>query len=136
MLSLHITNPYITQELLDEVLSNVSFSYCPMDVEFLGDFRLDVGDIVRIGQGPTSVFVPIMHISHESDGGIYSIINSYSLTEGGSSLSQAGGTNIIPSSAMVGAINITEEEIDELWNCIVSPGGETANFDDGNEVAY
>ena len=99
----NITNPYMTQELLDEVLSNVSFSYCPMDVEFLGDCRLDVGDIVRIGQGPTSVFVPIMHISHESDGGIYSIINSYSLTEGGSSLSQAGGTNVIPSSAMVGA---------------------------------
>ena len=75
-------NPFMTQEILDEVFARIGgFTYRPVEVQFLGDFRLEVGDIVTVTTNNSSYIVPIMELTHDSDGGVKTTIQSIAETE-------------------------------------------------------
>ena len=75
-------NPFMTQEILDEVFSVIGgFSFMPVEVQFLGDFRLEVGDIVTVETYGKTYQVPIMQLTHSSDGGVVTTIESVAETD-------------------------------------------------------
>lgn len=77
-----ILNPFMTQDILNEIFERIGkFSFRPTEFEFLGDFRLEVGDIVTVETNGTSYRVPIMQIEHSSDGGVITTIRSVAETE-------------------------------------------------------
>lgn len=71
------SNPFMTQEILDKVYEKIGgFTFRPLSVKFVGDFRLDVGDIITVSKGNVDYNVPIMQITHECDGGLISTVKS------------------------------------------------------------
>lgn len=72
-----ISNPYMTQEILDEVFAKIGgFTFRSVDVDFYGDFRLEVGDIVTMVTNGETYVVPIMSLEQNSDGGVITTIES------------------------------------------------------------
>ena len=71
-----------TQDTLDSLYNSLKgLSYYPASVSFLGDFRLDIGDMLTvIKQDGTGVIFPIMGMNIEFDGGLTSRIYSYGET--------------------------------------------------------
>lgn len=68
---LSFANPFMTQEILNEVYKKIGgFQFRPLTVKFLGDWRLEVGDIITVNKGGVDYKVPIMQIQHECDGGL------------------------------------------------------------------
>lgn len=48
-MAINISNPFMTQAVLDAVYKKIGgFTYRPLTVECLGDWRLEVGDIVKV----------------------------------------------------------------------------------------
>lgn len=74
---LSFANPFMTQEILNEVYKKIGgFQFRPLTVKFLGDWRLEVGDIITVNKGGVDYKVPIMQITHECDGGLMSTATS------------------------------------------------------------
>lgn len=74
---LSFANPFMTQAILDEVYKKIGgFQFRPLTVKFLGDWRLEVGDIITVNKGGIDYKVPIMQIIHECDGGLMSTATS------------------------------------------------------------
>lgn len=74
---LSFANPFMTQEILDEVYNKIGgFTFRPLTVKFVGDYRLEVGDIITVNKGGVDYKVPIMQITHECDGGLISTVTS------------------------------------------------------------
>lgn len=74
---LTFANPFMTQEILDEVYKKIGgFTFRPLTVKFVGDYRLEVGDIITISKGDVDYKVPIMQITHECDGGLMDTVTS------------------------------------------------------------
>ena len=74
---LTFANPFMTQEILDEVYKKIGgFTFRPLTVKFVGDYRLEVGDIITVSKGDADYKVPIMQITHECDGGLMDTITS------------------------------------------------------------
>lgn len=74
---LSFTNPFMTQEILNEVYKKIgNFQFRPLTVKFLGDWRLEVGDIITVNKGGVDYKVPIMQITHECDGGLMDTVTS------------------------------------------------------------
>lgn len=72
-----ITNPYMTQEILNEVFDKIkNFTFRALELDFYGDFRLEVGDIVTVNSGVNNYIVPIMSLEQSSDGGVVTTIGS------------------------------------------------------------
>lgn len=72
-----ISNPYMTQEILDEVFAKIGgFTFRSVNVDFYGDFRLEVGDIVTMVTNGETYVVPIMSLEQNSDGGVITTIES------------------------------------------------------------
>jgi hypothetical protein len=72
-----ITNPYMTQDILDEVFDKIKgLTFRAINIDFYGDFRLEVGDIVAINTNNESYVVPIMTLGQSSDGGVVTTIES------------------------------------------------------------
>ena len=71
-----------TQDTLDNLYDSLKeLSYYPASVSFLGDFRLDIGDMVKvITLDGTGIILPIMGMTIEFDGGLTSKISSYGET--------------------------------------------------------
>lgn len=68
---LSFANPFMTQAILNEVYNKIGgFQFRPLTVKFLGDWRLEVGDIITVNKGGVNYKVPIMQITHECDGGL------------------------------------------------------------------
>ncbi len=90
-MGISITNPFMTQAILDEVLSKVkNLTFRPIEIEFLGDFRLEIGDIVTVNTNGIDYTVPIMQINHMSDGGVITNITSIAQTEAENSVEIEG----------------------------------------------
>lgn len=91
---IQIENPVMTQTLLDAVFQKVGgMSYLPTTVSFLGDCRLDLGDIVTIKtKSGTDIKLPIMSIEYDFDGGLSTEIGSYGSTEEEENTSMKGPT--------------------------------------------
>lgn len=74
---LSFANPFMTQEILNEVYNKIGgFQFRPLTVKFLGDWRLEVGDIITVNKGGVDYKVPIMQIEHECDGGLMDTVTS------------------------------------------------------------
>nr|DAZ73117.1 MAG TPA: Minor structural protein [Caudoviricetes sp.] len=74
---LTFTNPFMTQAILDEVYKKIGgFTFRPLTVKFIGDWRLEVGDIITVNKGGVDYKVPIMQITHECDGGLMDTVTS------------------------------------------------------------
>lgn len=74
---LSFANPFMTQTILDEVYKKIGgFTFRPLTVKFVGDYRLEVGDIITVSKGDVDYKVPIMQITHECDGGLMDTITS------------------------------------------------------------
>lgn len=74
---LTFANPFMTQAILDEIYKKIGgFTFRPLTVKFVGDYRLEVGDIITVNKGGIDYKVPIMQITHECDGGLMDTITS------------------------------------------------------------
>ena len=74
---LSFVNPFMTQAILDEVYKKIGgFTFRPLTVKFVGDYRLEVGDIITVNKGGVDYKVPIMQIIHECDGGLMDTVTS------------------------------------------------------------
>lgn len=74
---LSFANPFMTQAILDEVYKKIGgFTFRPLTVKFVGDYRLEVGDIITVNKGGVDYKVPIMQITHECDGGLMDTVTS------------------------------------------------------------
>lgn len=74
---LSFANPFMTQAILDEVYEKIGgFQFRPLTVKFVGDWRLEVGDIITVNKGGVDYKVPIMQITHECDGGLMDTVTS------------------------------------------------------------
>ena len=74
---LSFANPLMTQTILDEVYKKIGgFTFRPLTVKFVGDYRLEVGDIITVNKGGVDYKVPIMQITHECDGGLMDTVTS------------------------------------------------------------
>lgn len=74
---LTFANPFMTQTILDEVYKKIGgFTFRPLTVKFVGDYRLEVGDIITVNKGGADYKVPIMQITHECDGGLIDTVTS------------------------------------------------------------
>lgn len=74
---LSFANPFMTQTILDEVYKKIGgFTFRPLTVKFVGDYRLEVGDVITVSKGGVDYKVPIMQITHECDGGLMDTITS------------------------------------------------------------
>lgn len=74
---LSFANPFMTQENLNEVYNKIGgFQFRPLTVKLLGDWRLEVGDIITVNKGGVDYKVPIMQITHECDGGLMDTVTS------------------------------------------------------------
>ena len=74
---LSFANPFMTQTILDEVYKKIGgFTFRPIEVKFVGDYRLEVGDIITVNKAGVDYKVPIMQITHECDGGLMDTVVS------------------------------------------------------------
>lgn len=81
---IYFSCPWMTDERLDSLWTQLGgFTYRPVsDLEFLGDPRLDLGDVITLTDlSGTESSVPVMGIRHEYDGGLRSQIASQCQTQ-------------------------------------------------------
>lgn len=119
---IQIENPVMTQPVLDKICNQLKdFTFQPASVSFLGDPRLDIGDIVTIHDkyGRKSK-IPIMKLSMDYDGGLITEIESQGKTEIESgSISSSKG----PTAQAIERLNIELVAAKEII-------GQKASFDD------
>lgn len=79
----NLSNPVMTQEWLDKILKKIKdMSYYPVSFSFMGDPRLDVGDVVTIVDAKNNLIdVPVMQHTITFDGGLLSEVASYGFEE-------------------------------------------------------
>ncbi|MDY2726205.1 MAG: hypothetical protein SOV36_05245, partial [Anaerostipes faecalis] len=79
---IEFTNPIMTQAILDSVMNQIGgLSYTPATIRFIGDMRLDIGDIVTAVKNDGTEFkVPIISLQTSYDGGLMQTIASYGNT--------------------------------------------------------
>lgn len=84
-------NPFMTQTILNEMYSKLKdFEFQPLEVKFLGDYRLETGDFIKvINKGITYKF-PIMSINHNNDGGLISTSKSIAKSDTDNTINQTG----------------------------------------------
>lgn len=89
---LTLSNPFMTQANLDEIYKKIGgFTFRPLTVKFIGDFRLEVGDIITVSTKDGSKYkVPIMQITHECDGGLISTTTSIGQSESSNNTASSG----------------------------------------------
>lgn len=75
------SNILMTQGLLDTIYEAVKdYSYKPTSCTFIGDPRLDLGDVITVESSSESVKVPVMSLSFDYDGGLVTGVASYGST--------------------------------------------------------
>lgn len=79
----NLSNPVMTQEWLNKILKKIKdMSYYPASFSFMGDPRLDVGDVVTIVDAKNNLIdVPVMQHTITFDGGLLSEVASYGFEE-------------------------------------------------------
>ncbi len=67
-----IENPFMTQARLNGLWSGIGgMTYRPAELSFLGDLRLDAGDLITLTlDDGTTCSVPVMSLTHTYDGGV------------------------------------------------------------------
>lgn len=81
-IGIKLENPFMTQDILDEVFLAIGgFSFRSVEFDFLGDYRLEVGDVITLNTYGHVYKVPIMQLNHKSDGGVVTTVKSVAETE-------------------------------------------------------
>lgn len=117
-----IENPFMTQEILDDIFTKLSgFNFRTLSVNFLGDWRLDIGDIITVTKDSVDYRVPIMQITHKSDGGVMTTVKAVAKTETESEYSAAGPTTkaleryyadlVLINEALINKLDVYDAEI-------------------------
>ena len=78
----YVSNPFMHDYMLSAIYERIrNFRYRGITAEFLGDFRLDLGDVINVTKGNETYQCCVMEISHQSDGGVRTTISSHNKTE-------------------------------------------------------
>ena len=78
----YVSNPFMHDYMLSAIYDRIrNFRYRGITAEFLGDFRLDLGDVINVTKGNETYQCCVMEISHQSDGGVRTTISSHNKTE-------------------------------------------------------
>lgn len=78
----YVSNPFMQTFMMTSIYQRIrNFRYRGMTAEFLGDFRLDLGDVINVTKGNETYQCCVMEISHQSDGGVRTTISSHNKTE-------------------------------------------------------
>lgn len=78
----YVSNPFMHDYMLAAIYERIrNFRYRGITAEFLGDFRLDLGDVINVTKGNETYRCCVMEISHQSDGGVRTTISSHNKTE-------------------------------------------------------
>lgn len=80
---MQLENPVMTQERFTAVYQQIKgLEFLPASVSFLGDPRIDVGDIITITDKSGNVVkIPVMSLVQDYDGGLLSEIQSFGKSE-------------------------------------------------------
>lgn len=80
---MQLENPVMTQERLTAVHQKIKgLEFLPASVSFLGDPRIDVGDIITITDKSGNVVkIPVMSLVQDYDGGLLSEVQSFGKVE-------------------------------------------------------
>lgn len=90
-MAINISNPFMTQTVLDAVYKKIGgFTYRPLTVECLGDWRLEVGDTVKVTSGGVEYSAPITSIVYDCDGGLKCSIESCGQSDTNNSINPTG----------------------------------------------
>lgn len=84
---MQLENPVMTQERLTAVYQQIKgLEFLPTSVSFLGDPRIDVGDIITVtDKTGNAVKIPVMSLVQDYDGGLLSEVQSFGKVESESS---------------------------------------------------
>ena len=78
----YVSNPFMHDYMLAAIYDRIrNFRYRGITAEFLGDFRLELGDVINVTKGNETYQCCVMEISHQSDGGVRTTISSHNKTE-------------------------------------------------------
>lgn len=89
--AIYVSNPFMHDYMLAQVYNNIGgFQFRALSTEFLGDFRLDLGDVINVVKNAVTYPTCIMQIKHQSDGGVRTSIASQSKTESEQDIDVAG----------------------------------------------
>ncbi len=73
----YLESLWMTQERLDDLCASAMGAYMPAQkLSFLGDPRLDPGDIIQVQTPAGEAAVPVMTICHEFDGGLITTVSA------------------------------------------------------------
>lgn len=87
----YVSNPFMQTFMMTSIYERIrNFRYRGMTAEFLGDFRLDLGDVINVVKNAVTYPTCIMQIKHQSDGGVRTSIASQSKTESEQDIDVAG----------------------------------------------
>lgn len=115
---MQLENPVMTQERLTAVYQQIkTLEFLPASVSFLGDPRIDVGDIIAVTDKTGNVVkIPVMSLVQDYDGGLLSEVQSFGKSE--SATGQSKGP--------------TAQKLDRVYTdlfLVKEMVGEKANFD-------
>lgn len=84
---MQLENPVMTQERLTAVHQQIKgLEFLPASVSFLGDPRIDVGDIITVtDKAGNAVKIPVMSLVQDYDGGLLTEVQSFGRVESESS---------------------------------------------------
>ena len=123
--TVYVSNPFMQSFMLSAIYQRIrNFRYRGMTAEFLGDFRLDLGDVINVTKGNETYQCCVMEISHQSDGGVRTTISSHNKTESEQEFNVTGSvTRSIDrtSNTLAGVeetVNKHETEINELFTSV------------------
>ena len=112
-----IENPFMTQARLDGLWSSIGgMTYRPAELSFLGDLRLDAGDLITLTlDDGTTCSVPVMSLSHTYDGGVTTHVTALGQGENGAAGVRNDGVlggklrSLSAEVAQLGALTVEDE---------------------------
>lgn len=112
--SIEIENPIMTQSRLDEIYTQIKdLTFIPASVSFLGDPRIDVGDVVMLQDKYGKIqYIPVMKMTMDYDGGLITEIQSCGKTE---TQTEASNNTSGPATQ---AIDRIQQELLEIKNAL------------------
>ena len=112
-----IENPFMTQAQLNGVWSGIGgMTYRPAELSFLGDLRLDAGDLITLTlDDGTTCSVPVMSLNHTYDGGVTTHVTALGQGESAGAGVRNGGVlggklrSLSAEVAQLGALTVEDE---------------------------
>ena len=112
-----IENPFMTQARLDGLWSGIGgMTYRPAELSFLGDLRLDAGDLITLTlDDGTTCSVPVMSLTHTYDGGVTTHVTALGQGESAAAGVRNGGLlggklrSLSAEVAQLGALTVEDE---------------------------